>query len=136
MKKQILMAAFIAISGIAQGQSNNAAATVKENPVIIGNQSGFKVSKSQLLKNPVLRLQEANKDYHITSYQISYVSKEKGSDAIGPFLVMGDNINTGKAAEILKMAQPGDRIFFEGITAVNSDGSKRLSELTAAVKIE
>jgi hypothetical protein len=130
MKKLILMLLSVIICGTANAQLR------KENPILIGQERSFTVSKAKLNSDPVLRMPEANKDYHITSYTVSYVSKEKESDLLGPFLIQGNDMKKGNAALILRRAQPGDRIFFEDITAVSNDVNKQPLTLTAAIKIQ
>lgn len=136
MKKLILFAMSIAVLGTANAQPAETKNTVKENPVLIGNQRGLTVSKGDLVLSPVLQMPEENKNYRITSYEISYVPKGKGSEVQGPFVIKSDNIATGKAADILNKAQPGDRIFLENIVAVSDDKTKQPMKLNAAVKIE
>jgi hypothetical protein len=57
------------------------------------------------------------------------------NDAMGPFVIKGDKITTGYAADILNKAQTGDRIYFENIVAVSDDGKQPL-KLNAAIKIQ
>jgi hypothetical protein len=105
MKNQILTILLITTYQVVIAQSG----IQKQNPVLIGQESSNSVSKVQLTKDPVLRMPVDKRDYHIVSYQVSYLSKEKGNHLIGPFLIQGDKINTGKAAMILDKAQPGDK---------------------------
>lgn len=120
-----------------QAQSNNDTKnTIKENPVLIGQQRGFKVAKSQLSLDPVLRMPDANKHYIITRYQISYLPKGKATDVQGPFTITGNELNTGAAGDILNKVQPGDRIFFEDIIAESPDVAKKPMKLSASVTVE
>lgn len=137
MKKLILFAISTVVLNTSGAQSKTETQTsAKENPILIGNQRGFTVTKGDLSIDPVLHMPEANKDYHVISYEISYVPKGKGNDVQGPFVIKGDNMTTGRAADILNKAQTGDRIFFENIVAVSDDASKQPLKLSAAVKIE
>lgn len=136
MKKLILFALSVVMIGTANAQSNETTNTVKENPVIIGNQRGFTVSKANLALDPVLRMPEANNGYIITGYQISYLPKDGGREIQGPFVIKGNQMNAGVAADILNKVQPGDRIYFEEIVAVSADASKKPLKLSAAVTVE
>lgn len=110
--------------------------TLKENPVLIGHESGFTISKDQLKSDPVLRMPEVNKDYHIERYQLSYLPGGKGRDLVGPYTIKGDDMTRGNAADILTKVQPGDRLFFEEIVAVSSDADKAPLTLSASVRIK
>jgi hypothetical protein len=131
MKNMFLTLSFIAVSVAVYAQTN----TVRENPVLIGQERGFTVSKASLAIDPVLRMPDARKDYYITGYNISYVSKDTPSDLLGPFKIKGNDMTTGMAAEILNRAQPGDRIFFEDIVAVSSEAGKPPLKLVSSIKI-
>jgi len=132
MRKQAFSAILLATSLGAYAQQN---ATVNENPILIGNQRSLSVSREQLVGDPVLRMPDGDNDYRITGYQVSYVPKGKGNELQGPFVIKGDNLSTGNAANILSKAQPGDRIFFEEIIAVSSKAGAQPLKLSAAVKI-
>lgn len=130
MKKQILF--LLLVTASLAGYAQN---TVKENRVLIGNERSHLISQAQLSSDPVLRMPAAESDYHITSYEVSYLPKGKDKDLEGPFKIKGDNMNTGNAADILSRAQPGDRIFFEEIVAVSNSAGRKPLKLTAAVRI-
>jgi hypothetical protein len=137
MKKVILFFLSAAIVVTTEAQSKPDAKTASnENPVAIGMTNSVYVTKSQLKRDPVLHMPEANKDYHITSYQLSYVPNGKASDVQGPFVIKGSDMTTGQAAEILNKVQPGDRVFFEEIVAVSDDKTKQPMKLNAAIKIQ
>lgn len=137
MKKCIQLLSFIAICGSAYGQSAaDVKNSIKENPVLIGQQRSTVIHKGEIMIDPVLRLPETHKTYHITGYEISYLPKGKGSDLLGPFIVKGDNLTTGHAADILNKLEAGDRVFFENIMAVSNNPKEHPLKLSAAIKVE
>ncbi len=136
MIKYIQLLLFVAICSAANAQSSDVKNMAKENPVLIGQQRSTTIHKGEIMIDPVLRLPEANKNYHITGFEISYLPKGKGHDLLGPFIIKGDNLTTGRAADILNKMEAGDRVFFENITAISNDPKEHPLKLSAAIKIE
>lgn len=136
MKKRLQLLLFMAVCSTAQAQSTDVKSIIKENPVLIGQQRSTTVHKGEIMIDPVLRLPETNKNYHITGFEISYLPKGKGNDILGPYIIKGDNLTIGHAADILNRLEPGDRIFFENITAVSNNPKEHPLKLAAAIKVE
>lgn len=137
MKKLILLILTAAVINTVNAQSNDGTKpAMKENPVIIGQQRSFTISKSKLLADPILRMPDAQQDYAVSSFQIALKPAGKGNDVLGPFEIKGNSMATGKGAEILNKLQPGDRLFIEEIVATSIDGRKPELKMNAAVKIE
>lgn len=120
MRMQILILLLIAVCGTVSAQSN----TGNKNTLLLGKQKSFTISKATLIGDPVLHLSEAYGNYRVTSYQISHVPKGEESKLLGPFLIKSNAMTTGYAADILRKAQPGDKIFLEEVVAVSNDANK------------
>lgn len=132
MRKQILILLFIAIYGTINAQSK----ADTKNILLIGQEKNYTISKATLTGDPVLHLSDAYKNYHITSYQISYVAKGQESELLGPFKIQGNNMANGPAADILRKARPGDRIFLEEVMAISNEADKIPLKLALAIRVQ
>jgi len=131
MKKTFLMLLLAVSCGGAFAQSG-----LSSSPFVIGDQKSYNLSKDQLTSDHILHLVSAYKGYEIKSYQISYKSKEKGTEFMGPYVVHGNSLAVGEAAKIIKEAQPGDRIFIEEIVAESKEANKSPMKFAAAIRVQ
>lgn len=132
MRMQIFALLFVAICSTAKAQSNSDI----PNTLLLGKEKNFTISKATLTADPVLRLSETYKNYRIISYQISYVPMGAGNVLVGPFVINGNTLTTGNAADILQKTQPGDRIFLEEVVVVNDYADNMPLKLAAAIQIQ
>ncbi|MBS1688180.1 MAG: hypothetical protein JSS96_05615 [Bacteroidetes bacterium] len=130
MKRTFLMLLLMVLCSGAFAQSDSS-----NGPLVIGDQKSFKLSKDQLKNDYILHLVDAYKGYKIKSYQISYKSKEKGTEFMGPYGINGNSLAVGEAAKIINEAQPGDRIFIEEIVAESKDANKPSMKFAAAIRV-